>query len=49
MSPLGQRKAFEGTNGSERRRLAVVVHPDDQALVTEVWRRIPCAGEAVPQ
>ena len=49
MSPLDLRKGFEGTNGSERRLLVIVVHPDDQELVRDVWRRIPCAGEAVPQ
>jgi hypothetical protein len=49
MSPLDLRRAFEGANGSERRLLAIVVHPDDQELVREVWQRTPCAGEVVPR
>ena len=49
MSLLDLRKGFEGTNGSEHRLLVIVVDPEDQELVREVWRRIPCAGEAVPQ
>lgn len=49
MSLLDLRKAFEGPNGSEHRLLVIVVDPEDQELLRDVWRRILCAGEAVPQ